>query len=214
MTKAQKAYYLAITFIIVITLAIIFAIPSHADIEIAVNDYDETIFTTVENDSNAIERLLYWFPMQLHLELYRPFPTLDDLEISQDELELLASITFAEANLEPDLGQELITVIILNRLYNSQIWWGYDLNSIVDNPSQFNGASNPKFGYYTQQNLTNVINAIYKHKNRLYEEKYYDILYFHNPSIIDSESYMDKYGLYEIVEVGGHLFMGDSNNAN
>lgn len=209
MTKAQKAYYVAITFIIVITLAIIFAIPSHADVEITVNDNEEVTFTTVENESTTIERLLWWFPSELHLELYKPFPTLDDLGISQDELELLASITFAEANLEPDLGQELITVTILNRLYNEQSWWGYDINSIVDNPSQFNGASNPKFGYYTQQNLTNVINAIYKHKNGLYEEKYYDILYFHNFNIIDSESYMSRYRLYKIVEIGGHLFMGE-----
>ena len=222
MTKVQRVYYLAIACIIIMII-LISCQPSYATIEITGDDYENITLThikdstnsiVVENDNEAVERLLYWHPMQLHLELYKPFPTLDDLEISQDELELLASITFAEANLEPDLGQELITVTILNRLYDSQDWWGYDLNSIVDNPSQFNGATNPKFGYYTQQNLTNVINAIYKHKNGLYEEKYYDILYFHNFNIIDSEDYMDKYGLYEIIRIGGHLFMGEMTNAN
>lgn len=212
MTKGQKAYWFAIITIIVIILLIIVSPITSADIEITVDEYEVTTIISDGNqstDSSEIERLLYWHPMCYDFEKYQ-FITYDDLEVSKQELELIATQVYCEANLEPTLGQELVVVTILNRLYNHQTWWGFDINEIVDNPSQFNGTLNPNFGYYTDENIQNTINAIYKYNNRLYDDKFYDILYFNNPLIIDRDAYMSKYNLYSIIEIGGHLFMGEN----
>lgn len=197
----------------VILLILILMSPTYGTIEITVDDNETVNFTVIEDNSeNGVDMLLYYFPLY-NLEddnnnRYE-FITYDSLGFSKSELELLSAIVWAESRGECDLGQELVVVTVLNRLYNRQTWWGYDIESLVVNSSQFNGSSIDMFGFYTDLNYNNVLNAIQKYNNREYNESWYKILYFHNPSQLNSDSYMAKNGLYKIIDVGGHRFMGE-----
>jgi len=109
------------------------------------------------------------------------------------ELELLASILFQEANIEPYLGQKMVVQTILNRVNSDKF-----PNNITDvifegNGSQFNGVWDDDFGFYTNENMDTVINTIlYPLDNK--------ILHFFVPECREGENYKVIY------EIKGHVF--------
>lgn len=153
-----------------------------------------------------------WFYKVDNLPVYHHYFTLEpEVEITPSEveyltqvdMELLASIVFAEANLESDFGQQLVVVTVLNRLHNGQ--WGDDIESVIFSPSQFCGVSNPRFGHYTEQNMDNAQQAV----QRWYEGEYdglKDVLYFHAHTMVDTKSYIARWNMEIVLVVGNHTF--------
>jgi hypothetical protein len=135
------------------------------------------------------------------------FITIESVGITEYELYLLCAITQAEAGNQSDLGKELVVVTILNRLHSVDRW-GDSINELITY-SQFNGVSNPNFGYRSDETYASVMSAIEKYYKCEYKDEWYKIFYFNNPNDLDSQKYMDKYGLYVIIDEGEHRFMGE-----
>jgi len=113
---------------------------------------------------------------------------------TQDDLELLASITFKEANLEPYLGQKMVVQTILNRVNNDKFPDTIEKVVFQGNGSSFNGVRAKGFGFYTDKNMNAVINTILYPLDE-------DILYFFNPN----KCRFDRN--YKVIyNIGNHVF--------
>jgi len=137
------------------------------------------------------------------------FLTLGSLGITDYEVETISKILQMESGNQSNFGKRLVVYTIFNRLHNEQTWWGYDIESLVINPSQFNGVTNPRFGYYSEETYVTVLDAIYRYYSGELDEQYYGILYFNGLNKVDSRAYIDRYSLYLIVSEGGHRFYGE-----
>jgi hypothetical protein len=123
------------------------------------------------------------------------------------EVELISMICQMESGGESKLGIQLVVYVILNRFHDEQIWWGDTIEAIIVNPTQFNGVLNSRWGYYSEETYAYVTEAIQAYYSGEIEWKYYSVQYFHNPSKLNSNSYMRTYGLEVVVDEGGHRFM-------
>ena len=119
------------------------------------------------------------------------------------DMELLASIVFAEANTQTDYGQQLVVVTILNRIHNGR--WGNSIYDVLFAPSQFCGVQNPRFGFYTEQNMANVEIAVQEYYNGNYDE-FKDVLFFHAHKIVDTQGYITRWKMEVVIIEDGHTF--------
>jgi len=152
---------------------------------------------------------LYDIKIETLIDNKTQFITLENVGITEYEAKLISMICQMEAEGETIFGNRLVVYTILNRLHNKQTWWGYDIESLIVNPSQFNGVTNPRFGYYSEETYVTVLDAIYRYYSGELKEKYYGILYFNGLNKIESRAYIDRYSLYLIVSEGGHRFYGE-----
>ena len=152
---------------------------------------------------------LYDIKIETLIDNKTQFITLENVGITEYEAKLISMACQVESEGETIFGNRLVVYTILNRLHNKQTWWGYDIESLIVNPSQFNGVTNPRFGYYSEETYVTVLDAIYRYYSGELKEKYYGILYFNGLNKIESRAYIDRYSLYLIVSEGGHRFYGE-----
>lgn len=123
---------------------------------------------------------------------------------NQTDVRLLSMITFTEANLESNYGQQLVTIVILNRI---RCGFGKNLEEVIFAENQFCGTKLDSFGEYNGNNLKNVLTALanVKYNNINVEES--ELLFFNNPKYVDTEKYCKENKLEVVITVGEHIFL-------
>jgi spore germination cell wall hydrolase CwlJ-like protein len=143
----------------------------------------------------------------------RKFITLEDLGVTEEEFDLLCSITFTEGGAENDYGQQLVVHTIMNRVeYDG---FGDTIEDVIFAQNQFDGINSKNFKRFTHANFgdayltvaKNVTEALTIRMNKEMKDYEKKIFFFHNPKYV-SKNYMQKNRLVEIVSVGGHRFCG------
>lgn len=76
-------------------------------------------------------------------------------DVSDEEIELMARITFAEAEAEPEYGQRLVIDTMLNRRDGSK--WPNDIYSVLTQPNQYSYGNDRFNRSYATEELINLV---------------------------------------------------------
>ena len=166
---------------------------------ISQNKYQETLAEQITITTTATPEAIIQEPPSDALN------SQSNMLYSQSDLELLAAIVFVEANMESDWGQQLVVITVLNRLYTKT--WGGSIEAVIYYPTQFCGIKNPNFGYYSERNFNNVLEAAINYHKGSYEAEIYDILFFHNHNYVDTISYSERFKLETVLIEENHTFL-------
>lgn len=130
--------------------------------------------------------------MQIHIEpkiiVQEP-----ELPLSEEEIDLIALVTMAEAEAEPEEGQRLVIDSILNRVESDHSYWPDTVAEVVYQPSQFSAMWN---GRVDRCRVTDEMVQLVKEelKSRTNTEVVYFRMYNYGP-----------YGT-PMFQVGNHYF--------
>jgi N-acetylmuramoyl-L-alanine amidase len=120
------------------------------------------------------------------------------------EFELLCQIVFVEANLESDLGQQLVVHTVLNRVEDKR--YPNTVEGVIFQKSQFCGVNNPNFGRYTEDNARNVRIALDERNDDAVCSVTRSALFFHNNNV-DTDAYAKRFNLEYLFTEGNHKFL-------
>lgn len=117
----------------------------------------------------------------------------EELPLSDEEIDLIALVTMAEAEGEPEEGKRLVIDTILNRVDSELRYFPDTVTEVIYQPSQFSAMHNGRVDrcYVTEEIRQLVIEELKSRTN-------YDVMYFH----------ANKYGKYgtPMFSVGNHYF--------
>ena len=125
----------------------------------------------------------------------------DNRKISEEDFELLCSITWAEMGNEGELAQMACASVILNRVDSNQ--YPNTIKKVIyqGNGSQFNGIRRDNFGYYTIETEIAVNKAL---KENLFQS---DVTLFSNPSISTDLNFVENVLLpNQVMTIGKTVF--------
>jgi N-acetylmuramoyl-L-alanine amidase len=125
-------------------------------------------------------------------------------EEKEPTYELLYAIVWAEAGNQSIEGQAAVASVILNRIDSK--YFPDDLESVVyqGNGRQFNGVWRDEFGYYTDETVQAVEQAI---NDRVFDK---DVVYFANTEISTDLHFIQNVIIKNKVEqIGCHTFAKD-----
>ena len=121
---------------------------------------------------------------------------------TKKELELLYAITWAESGNEPYVGQVAVAETVINRV-DSGIYPD-TIKQVVYQKSQFNGVERSNFGYYTDETVRAVHEAI---NSPIFDKS---VVYFANVSIATNRGFIRKViEPNKVVKIGGHTFASE-----
>ena len=131
--------------------------------------------------------------------------TYDMLGVTESDFWYLVKIVFTEGNMESDYGQRLIVHTVLNRVRDER--FPNTIKGVIEQPSQFCGRWVNNWGRYTENNVDNVIKALWDRENGFADETELAVLYFHNHNVVASRGYARRFGLRKLVVEGNHTFL-------
>ena len=152
------------------------------DLEYVMNNSkaDEVIFEPIVAEA-AVEPVVTETVMATKEESY----------LTQDEIDLIALVTMAEAEGEPEEGKRLVIDVILNRMDSERHPnTAYD---VIYQPHQFSAMWNSRVDRcYVREDIVQLV------KEELQNRTNYDVIYFRT-------DYFSKYGT-PLFQVGNHYF--------
>lgn len=113
--------------------------------------------------------------------------------ISQEEIELIALVTMAEAESESEMGKRLVIDTILNRVDSDLSYFPDTITQVIYQPDQFSPIWDGRINdCYVDEDICQLVREELKSRTN------YDVLYFH----------ADKYGKYgtPLFAEGNHYF--------
>lgn len=126
---------------------------------------------------------------------------------TKKELELLYAITWAESGNQPYAGQVAVAETVINRV-DSGIYPD-TIKQVIYQKSQFNGVERSNFGYYTDETVRAVHEAI---NNPIFNKS---VVYFANVSISTNRGFVRRViEPNKVVKIGEHTFASEPKLEN
>lgn len=151
---------------------------------------DEIEFVNVITDDIELESENFEIKEVKHIEIPKPENRYAEIEISENDIDLMARIVYLESNTETFAGQRMVAEVILNRVLQGDMG-GDNIEDVIFEKNQFSTAKTVANAEPNETNYQAVIAALYE--TPITDE---DVVYFatfaHNDRVF--------------CKIGGHYF--------
>lgn len=166
---------------LLVSFVVMFTLNATLPVEVDAADYVSALEPT------PIENLVWPIPPEVE-------EVVEDIYVSPfstEEIELLALVTMAEAESEPELGKRLVIDTILNRVDSQK--FPVDIFGVVYQKGQFTSMTNGRVNRcYVRDDIVQLVNEEIRSRTN------YDVLYFRSGHFFSWAT--------PLFQVGGHYF--------